>query len=153
MQPDDFPPGTVWLVGAGPGDPDLLTRKAIRLIESADIVFHDALVGPAVLDLIPAGAERVSVGKLLVADRRGDRLQSDIEADANDGTAVGRHAGSAAGDGTNAHCSDARASLRAATSVDRAASRPFPNFAEFSISSSETTSAPRPLIAATIFAC
>ncbi|MBJ7437899.1 MAG: uroporphyrinogen-III C-methyltransferase [Sphingopyxis sp.] len=63
MPPDDFPPGTVWLVGAGPGDPDLLTRKAIRLIERAGIVFHDALVGPGVLDLIPVGTERVGVGK------------------------------------------------------------------------------------------
>ena len=56
-------PGTVWLVGAGPGDPDLLTRKAERLIAAADIVFYDALVGPGVLDLIPAGVERVGVGK------------------------------------------------------------------------------------------
>lgn len=63
MLRNDFAPGTVWLVGAGPGDPDLLTRKAIRLIEHADIIFHDALVGPAVLDLIPPGVERVSVGK------------------------------------------------------------------------------------------
>src|SRR3546814_6294 len=63
MRPDDFPPGTVWLVGAGPGDPELLTMKAVRLIEHADIVFHDALVGSGVLDLIPARAERVSVGK------------------------------------------------------------------------------------------
>lgn len=63
MQPDDFTPGTVWLVGAGPGDPDLLTRKAIKLIERADIIFHDALVGPEVLALIPEGAERVNVGK------------------------------------------------------------------------------------------
>src|SRR3546814_17162601 len=62
MRPDDFPPGTVWLVGAGPGDPELLTMKAVRLIEHADIVFHDALVGSGVLDLIPARAERVSVG-------------------------------------------------------------------------------------------
>ncbi|NJR80503.1 uroporphyrinogen-III C-methyltransferase [Sphingomonas corticis] len=59
----EFAPGTVWLVGAGPGDPDLLTRKAMRLIEAADIVFHDALIGPGVLGLIPAGTERVSVGK------------------------------------------------------------------------------------------
>lgn len=59
----EFAPGTVWLVGAGPGDPDLLTRKALRLIEAADIVFHDALIGPGVLGLIPAGTERVSVGK------------------------------------------------------------------------------------------
>lgn len=63
MLHDEFPAGSVWLVGAGPGDPDLLTRKAMRLIETADIVYHDALVGPGVLDLIPAGTERVSVGK------------------------------------------------------------------------------------------
>ncbi|EIZ77725.1 uroporphyrin-III C-methyltransferase [Novosphingobium sp. Rr 2-17] len=56
-------PGEVWLVGAGPGDPDLLTRKAEKLIGAADIVFYDALVGPGVLDLIPHGIERVSVGK------------------------------------------------------------------------------------------
>uniref|UniRef100_UPI000AEFB6D3 SAM-dependent methyltransferase n=1 Tax=Erythrobacter donghaensis TaxID=267135 RepID=UPI000AEFB6D3 len=56
-------PGEVWLVGAGPGDPDLLTVKAARLIASASVVFHDALVGPGVRDLIPAGVRRVSVGK------------------------------------------------------------------------------------------
>ena len=56
-------PGEVWLVGAGPGDPDLLTRKAERLIRAASIVFHDALVGPGVLDLIPPHVVRVSVGK------------------------------------------------------------------------------------------
>ena len=63
MQPDDFAPGTVWLVGAGPGDPEYLTMKALRLIERADIVFYDALVGDGVLALIPVAAERVSVGK------------------------------------------------------------------------------------------
>jgi uroporphyrin-III C-methyltransferase len=62
-QNDLIAPGTVWLVGAGPGDPDLLTRKAERLIAAADIVFHDALVGPGVLDLVPPHVERVSVGK------------------------------------------------------------------------------------------
>lgn len=55
--------GEVWLVGAGPGDPDLLTRKAERLMAAADVVFHDALVGQGVLDLIPAHVERISVGK------------------------------------------------------------------------------------------
>ena len=55
--------GEVWLVGAGPGDPDLLTRKAEKLIMAASIVFYDALVGPGVLDLIPDHAERVPVGK------------------------------------------------------------------------------------------
>lgn len=59
---DEFAPGTVWLVGAGPGDPDLLTRKAERLLAHADVVFHDALVGPGVLALADA-AELVSVGK------------------------------------------------------------------------------------------
>ena len=63
MPHDDFTPGTVWLVGAGPGDPELLTMKAVRLIERADIIFYDALVGEGVLAIIPAGTERVSVGK------------------------------------------------------------------------------------------
>ncbi|MEZ5656497.1 MAG: uroporphyrinogen-III C-methyltransferase [Sphingobium sp.] len=56
-------PGTVWLVGAGPGDPDLLTRKAERLLHSASVVFYDALVGPGVLDLVPPHVRRVPVGK------------------------------------------------------------------------------------------
>src|SRR3990170_5283166 len=60
---DAFEPGTVWLVGAGPGDPDLLTRKAERLMRQASVVFYDALVGPGVLKLIPPGVRRVSVGK------------------------------------------------------------------------------------------
>jgi len=60
---DDFPEGMVWLVGAGPGDPDLLTRKAAALIAAADVVFYDALVGPGVLDLVAPGARLVSVGK------------------------------------------------------------------------------------------
>src|SRR5687767_11249111 len=60
---DDFPPGMVWLVGAGPGDPELLTRKAERLIRRATVIFHDALVGPGVLALAPGGVRLVSVGK------------------------------------------------------------------------------------------
>lgn len=63
MRTDDFPAGSVWLVGAGPGDPDLLTRKAERLIAAADVVFYDALVGSGVLDLVPAHVRRISVGK------------------------------------------------------------------------------------------
>ena len=64
MQPNDLiAPGDVWLVGAGPGDPDLLTRKAEKLIAAADIVFYAALVGPGVVDLIPSSVERVSIGK------------------------------------------------------------------------------------------
>jgi uroporphyrin-III C-methyltransferase len=61
--PELIEPGTVWLVGAGPGDPDLLTRKAERLIAAADVVFYDALVGPGVLELIRDHVERIGVGK------------------------------------------------------------------------------------------
>jgi uroporphyrin-III C-methyltransferase len=53
----------VWLVGAGPGDPELLTLKAARLIAAAEIIFHDALVGPAILYLADPKAELVGVGK------------------------------------------------------------------------------------------
>ena len=56
-------PGEVWLVGAGPGDPELLTRKGERLIREAEAIFHDALVGPGILELAGPGARLVSVGK------------------------------------------------------------------------------------------
>ena len=55
--------GTAYLVGAGPGDPDLLTVKAVRLIESADVILHDDLVSQEVLDLATSSAEVVKVGK------------------------------------------------------------------------------------------
>jgi uroporphyrin-III C-methyltransferase len=63
MAKADFAPGTVWLVGAGPGDPELLTRKAERLIGAASTIFHDALVGAEILALAPSGTRLVSVGK------------------------------------------------------------------------------------------
>ncbi len=56
-------PGRVALVGAGPGDPDLLTIKAARLIAEADVIFADRLVGKGILELANPGAEIVSVGK------------------------------------------------------------------------------------------
>jgi uroporphyrin-III C-methyltransferase/precorrin-2 dehydrogenase/sirohydrochlorin ferrochelatase len=55
--------GKVFLVGAGPGDPELLTAKAIRLLRHADVVLHDDLVSPAILAMIPPAATVINIGK------------------------------------------------------------------------------------------
>jgi uroporphyrin-III C-methyltransferase len=55
--------GKVYLVGAGPGDPELLTLKALRILRSADAVLHDDLVAPEILQLIPPTAQIYNVGK------------------------------------------------------------------------------------------
>ncbi|RQW40057.1 uroporphyrinogen-III C-methyltransferase [Novosphingobium sp. LASN5T] len=70
-------PGTVYLVGAGPGDPDLLTLRAARLLMRAKVVVYDGLVDPAVLAMAPRGARFVSVAK---QRSRHTMKQSDINA-------------------------------------------------------------------------
>ncbi len=68
-------PATVYLVGAGPGDPELLTLKAHRLLGQADVIVYDRLVSSDVLDIVPSGTSRIFVGK---AANRHTMVQAEI---------------------------------------------------------------------------
>ncbi|MFB6194834.1 MAG: uroporphyrinogen-III C-methyltransferase [Haloplanus sp.] len=77
--------GTVYLVGAGPGDPELMTVKARRLLDEADAVLHDSLVGDGVIETIPDGTRVENVGKRADGERTpqseiNDRLVREAEA-------------------------------------------------------------------------
>src|SRR5262249_2296419 len=84
---DDRVTGRVYLVGAGPGAPDLLTLRAAEILRRADVVFHDALIHPATLALA-ARAEKVAVGK-----RSGRRSTAQKFINKRLGHAAGSHAG------------------------------------------------------------
>ena len=58
-----FAPGTVWLTGAGPGDPGLLTLLALHALRTADVIVYDALVDPRIMELANTGARRIHAGK------------------------------------------------------------------------------------------
>jgi uroporphyrinogen III methyltransferase/synthase len=84
-------PGTVYLVGAGPGHPDLLTVKALRLLQAADVVVYDRLVLDAVLGLARPSAERIFMGKPAGAHAsRQDDINELLLAKAREGKTVVR---------------------------------------------------------------
>ena len=67
--------GKVYVMGAGPGDPDLLTGKVVRVLRSAEVVLHDDLVSPEILELVPASAQVRNVHKLGI---QAGKLQENI---------------------------------------------------------------------------
>ena len=87
-------PGTVYLVGAGPGDPELITRRGLRRLREADVVLYDALVHPDQLSEARPDAERVFVGKRAgrVSQRQAE-INRQLVGAARDGKMVVRKTG------------------------------------------------------------
>lgn len=82
--------GFVWLVGAGPGDPKLLTLRALEVIREADVVAHDELVPQAILALVPERTEKLRVGRRHGAGATAYKLHPDVLARARAGNRVAR---------------------------------------------------------------
>ncbi len=83
--------GKVYVVGAGPGDPELMTLKARRVIDSADVVMHDSLVGSGILETLPDDAEVVGVGKNPNGERTTqDEINEMMVEEAREGNDVAR---------------------------------------------------------------
>ncbi|SEA11306.1 uroporphyrin-III C-methyltransferase [Haloplanus vescus] len=82
--------GTVYLVGAGPGDPSLLTVRARRLVETADVVLHDALTRDTLIDRIPTSAEVFDVGKRVEYKTPQSEINDLLVSHAEDGDSVVR---------------------------------------------------------------
>ena len=82
--------GMVYLVGAGPGDPGLLTIRALELLRAADVVAYDALVAPAILSLVRPEAELLPVGRRHGVGKTGYRLHPEVLARAKAGHTVVR---------------------------------------------------------------
>jgi len=83
--------GKVYIVGAGPGDPELMTLKARRVIDSADVVMHDSLVGSGILETLPEDAEVVGVGKNPNGERTTqDEINEMMVKEAQEGNDVAR---------------------------------------------------------------
>jgi uroporphyrin-III C-methyltransferase/precorrin-2 dehydrogenase/sirohydrochlorin ferrochelatase len=84
------PPGEVYLIGAGPGDPDLLTLRALQLLQRADVILYDRLVSPGVLERARRDAQRIFVGRAPGEPGQQDRIHALMVSLAGQGKRVAR---------------------------------------------------------------